>query len=261
MNDNAKNTIAVSAAAAELLQKLANASLQTAEGKADFAMTEPLSKKENGILTGLKKKSFLHTELTETETGKVLVIHFDRAGLDFLRAEFGICLGDEAAPVEEAPAPVEEETPAAEEETAPVEEEAPAESSEAEAVATPAEEEKKPARRGALTEAGMASIRAAVMARFTALPESGTKLQKIYKGKIYTAFVNADGSVDMDCDIEGTEQKHFNSLTHAARTITGAKNISGRKFFGCAGKRLDAAAPVEAVAEAPAAEEIESENE
>lgn len=247
MNDNAKNTIAVSAAAAELLQKLANASLQTAEGKADFAMTEPLSKKENGILTGLKKKSFLHTELTETETGKVLVIHFDRAGLDFLRAEFGICLGDEAAPVEE--------------ETAPVEEEAPAESPEAEAETAPAEEEKKPARRGALTEAGMASIRAAVMARFTALPESGTKLQKIYKGKIYTAFVNADGSVDMDCDIEGTEQTHFNSLTHAARTITGAKNISGRKFFGCAGKRLDAAAPVEAVAEAPAAEEIESENE
>ena len=60
----------------------------------------------------------------------------------------------------------------------------------------------------------------------------------------------ADGSVDMDCDIEGPEQTHFNSLTHAARTITGAKNISGRKFFGCAGKRLDAAAPVEAVAEA-----------
>lgn len=255
MNDNAKNTIAVSAAAAELLQKLANASLHTAEGKADFAMTEPLSKKENGILTGLKKKSFLHTELTETETGKVLVIHFDRAGLDFLRAEFGICLGDEAAPVEEEAAPVEEETPAAEE--------TPAESPETEAApeTAPAEEEKKPARRGALTEAGMASIRAAVMARFTALPESGTKLQKIYKGKIYTAFVNADGSVDMDCDIEGTEQTHFNSLTHAARTITGAKNISGRKFFGCAGKRLDAAAPVEAVAEAPAAEEIESENE
>ena len=255
MNDNAKNTIAVSAAAAELLQKLANSSLQTAEGKADFAMTEPLSKKENGILTGLKKKSFLHTELTETETGKVLVIHFDRAGLDFLRAEFGICLGDEAAPVEEEAAPVEEETPAAEE--------TPAESPETEAApeTAPAEEEKKPARRGALTEAGMASIRAAVMARFTALPESGTKLQKIYKGKIYTALVNADGSVDMDCDIEGTEQTHFNSLTHAARTITGAKNISGRKFFGCAGKRLDAAAPVEAVAEAPAAEEIESENE
>ncbi len=255
MNDNAKNTIAVSAAAAELLQKLANASLQTAEGKADFAMTEPLSKKENGILTGLKKKSFLHTELTETETGKELVIHFDRAGLDFLRAEFGICLGDEAAPVEEEAAPVEAETPAAEE--------TPAESPETEAApeTAPAEEEKKPARRGALTEAGMASIRAAVMARFTALPESGTKLQKIYKGKIYTAFVNADGSVDMDCDIEGTEQTHFNSLTHAARTITGAKNISGRKFFGCAGKRLDAAAPVEAVAEAPAAEEIESENE
>lgn len=255
MNDNAKNTIAVSAAAAELLQKLANSSLQTAEGKADFAMTEPLSKKENGILTGLKKKSFLHTELTETETGKVLVIHFDRAGLDFLRAEFGICLGDEAAPVEEEAAPVEEETPAAEE--------TPAESPETVAApeTAPAEEEKKPARRGALTEAGKASIRAAVMARFTALPESGTKLQKIYKGKIYTAFVNADGSVDMDCDIEGTEQTHFNSLTHAARTITGAKNISGRKFFGCAGKRLDAAAPVEAVAEAPAAEEIESENE
>ena len=158
-------------------------------------------------------------------------------------------------PVEEEAAPVEEETSAAEE--------TPAESPETEAApeTAPAEEEKKPARRGALTEAGMASIRAAVMARFTALPESGTKLQKIYKGKIYTAFVNADGSVDMDCDIEGTEQTHFNSLTHAARTITGAKNISGRKFFGCAGKRLDAAAPVEAVAEAPAAEEIESENE
>lgn len=259
MNDNAKNTFAVSAAAAELLQKLANASLATAEGKADFAMTEPLSKKENGILTGLKKKHFLHTELQETETGKVLVVHFDRAGLGFLRSALGICLGEEAAPVEEAPAPVAEETPAAEDAPAPVEEEAPAESPEAEAA--PAEEEKKPARRGALTEAGMASIRAAVMARFTALPESGTKLQKIYKGKIYTVFVNADGSVDMDCDIEGTEQTHFNSLTHAARTITGAKNISGRKFFGCAGKRLDAAAPVEPVAEAPAAEEIESENE
>ena len=253
MNDNAKNTIAVSAAAAELLQKLANASLQTAEGKADFAMTEPLSKKENGILTGLKKKSFLHTELAETENGKVLVIHLDAAGLEFIRSEFGICLGGL-----EALAPETEEAPAAEE----VAPEADAEDApETEAEATPAEEEKKPARRGALTEAGMASIRASVMARFTALPEAGTKLQKLYKGKMYTAFVNADGSVDMDCDIEGTEQTHFNSLTHAARTITGAKNISGRKFFGCAGKRLVAAAPVEAVAEAPAAEEIESENE
>lgn len=258
MNTKENKTIAVSAAAAELLQKLANASLQTAEGKADFALTEPLTAKENGLLTSLKKKNFLHTELTETETGKVLVIHFDRAGLGFLRSALGICLGDEAAPVEEVAAPVEEETPAAEE--APAETPEAAAEPETDAESAP-EEEKKPARRGALTEAGMASIRAAVMARFTALPESGTKLQKIYKGKIYTAFVNADGSVDMDCDIEGTEQTHFNSLTHAARTITGAKNISGRKFFGCAGKRLDAAAPVEAVAEAPAAEEIESENE
>lgn len=172
MSTKANNTIAVSAAAAELLKKLAETSLNTAEGKADFALSEPLSAKENGLLTGLKKK---------------------------------------------------------------------------------------PARRGALTEAGKASIRAAVMARFTALPESGTKLQKLYKGKMYTAFVNADGSVDMDCDIEGTEQTHFNSLTHAARTITGAKNISGRKFFGCAGKRLDATpaeeTPAPVVEETPAAEE------
>lgn len=239
MNTKANKTIAVSAAAAELLKKLAETSLNTAEGKADFALTEPLTAKENGILTGLKKKRFLHTELAEMEDGKRLVMHFDAAGLEFLRSGFGICLGDETAPVEEEAAPVEEETPAAEE--------APAESPEAEAApeTAPAEEVKKPARRGALTEAGMASIRAAVMARFTALPEAGTKLQKLYKGKMYTAFVNADGSVDMDCDIEGTEQTHFNSLTHAARTITGAKNISGRKFFGCAGKRLDAAAPVE----------------
>lgn len=251
MNTKANNTIAVSAAASELLKKLANASLQTAEGKADFAMTEPLSKKENGILTGLKKKSFLHTELTETETGKVLVIHLDAAGLEFIRSEFGICLGglEALAPeTEEAPA-AEEVAPEADAEDAP---EADAEdASKTETEAAPAEEEKKPARRGALTEAGMASIRAAVMSRFTALPESGTKLQKLYKGKMYTAFVNADGSVDMDCDIEGTEQTHFNSLTHAARTITGAKNISGRKFFGCAGKRLSAT-PAE---ETPAAEE------
>ena len=239
MNTKANNTIAVSAAASELLKKLAETSLNTADSKADFSLTEPLTAKENGLLTGLKKKRFLHTELAETENGKVLVIHLDAAGLEFIRSEFGICLGGL-----EALAPETEEAPAAEE-VAP----------EADAEDAPAEEEKKPARRGALTEAGMASIRAAVMARFTALPESGTKLQKIYKGKIYTAFVNADGSVDMDCDIEGTEQTHFNSLTHAARTITGAKNISGRKFFGCAGKRLDAAAPEEAVAEAPAAEE------
>ncbi len=177
------------------------------------------------------------------------MIHFDAAGLGFLRSALDICLGDETAPMEEEPAPV-EEAPAAE---------GVVPETEAENEAAPTEEEKKPARRGALTEAGMASIRAAVMARFTALPESGTKLQKIYKGKIYTAFVNADGSVDMDCDIEGTEQTHFNSLTHAARTITGAKNISGRKFFGCAGKRLDATpaeeTPAPVVEETPAAEE------
>lgn len=250
MNTKANNTIAVSAAALELLKKLAETSLNTAEGKSDFALTEPLTAKENGILTGLKKKNFLHTELAEMEDGKRLVMHFDAAGLEFLRSEFDICLGDEAAPVEEETAPVEEETPASEE-VAP--------ETEAETEAAPTEEEKKPARRGALTEAGKASIRAAVMARFTALPESGTKLQKLYKGKMYTAFVNADGSVDMDCDIEGTEQTHFNSLTHAARTITGAKNISGRKFFGCAGKRLDAApaeeTPAPVVEETPSNEE------
>ncbi len=247
MNTKANNTIAVSAAALELLKKLAVTSLNTAEGKADFALIEPLTAKENGILTGLKKKHFLHTELAETEDGKRLVIHFDAAGLEFLRSEFEISLGDEASPVEDETAPV-EDAPAAEE-IAP----------ETESESAPAEEEKKPARRGALTEAGKASIRASVMARFTALPEAGTKLQKLYKGKMYTAFVNADCSVDMDCDIEGTEQTHFNSLTHAARTITGAKNISGRKFFGCAGKRLDASpaeetpAPVEE--ETPAVEE------
>lgn len=243
MNTKANNTIAVSAAASELLKKLAETSLNTADSKADFSLTEPLTAKENGLLTGLKKKRFLHTELSETENGKVLVIHLDAAGLEFIRSEFGICLGGL-----EALAPETEEAPTAEE----VAPEADAEDApETETEAAPAEEEKKPARRGALTEAGMASIRAAVMSRFTALPESGTKLQKLYKGKMYTAFVNADGSVDMDCDIEGTEQTHFNSLTHAARTITGAKNISGRKFFGCAGKRLSAT-PAE---ETPAAEE------
>lgn len=252
MNTKANNTIAVSAAASELLKKLAETSLNTAECKADFSLTEPLTAKENGLLTSLKKKGILHTELLETENGKVLVIHLDAAGLEFIRAEFGICLGgleSLAVETEEAPALVEEETPAAEEAPAESPESAPELETDAESV--PEEEEKKLARRGALTEAGKASIRAAVMARFTALPESGTKLQKLYKGKVYTAFVNADGSVDMYCDIEGTEQTHFNSLTHAARTITGAKNISGRKFFGCAGKRLDST-PVE---ETPAAEE------
>ena len=221
MNTKANNTIAVSAAASELLKKLAVTSLNTADSKADFSLTEPLTAKENGLLTGLKKKRFLHTELAETENGKVLVIHLDAAGLEFIRSEFGICLGglEALAPeTEEAPAAEEVETTAAEE----VAPEADAEDApETETEAAPAEEEKKPARRGALTEAGMASIRAAVMSRFTALPESGTKLQKLYKGKMYTAFVNADGSVDMDCDIEGTEQTHFNSPTHAARTITG----------------------------------------
>lgn len=89
-----------------------------------------------------------------------------------------------------------------------------------------AEDAEKPAR---------PRVNAGVQAMFDPLPEAGTTLSKLYKGSCYQATLHADGSCELN---DGT---WYSSLTAAARHITGAKNISGRKFFGCAGKRLAAA--------------------
>lgn len=215
--------------AAALLIKLADMSKnENGEIRPTFICTEIMTKKENGVMTSLKKKGVLSTEVGKDEDGnKFLQVTFTADGLDVVReltaadesnteepeAECEPC--DEAEVVVEAPAEVEDEVPAEEEEEAPaveVEEETPAKVEEA---------KHTPGR-----------VNAGVQAMFDPLPEEGTTLTKLYKGSCYQATLNADGSCTLN---DGT---WFSSLTAAARFITGAKNISGRKFFGIPGKRV-----------------------
>lgn len=59
---------------------------------------------------------------------------------------------------------------------------------------------------------------------FPGMPKPGSKLEREYKGKTYTAKVLRDGF-----EYEG---KKFDSLTAIARKITGVKFLSGPQFFG-----------------------------
>lgn len=201
-NIDIKNII--SSAAASFLQTIAH--LNDAPCN-EVVLPTPLTAQQKGLLTGLKKKGLVETHNTVDEDGNAhLVATLSDAALQFVM---------ETAPWEQA----EEEQPAVEE----------VEATEVAEQQAPAKERKSCAPKTLTGIFGM----------FTPLPEGGTKLQKLYKGQLYTAIVNEDGSVSMDMDMGelGTE---FRSLTHAARAITGYKNISGRKFFGVAGKRINA---------------------
>jgi len=71
-----------------------------------------------------------------------------------------------------------------------------------------------------------------IMAMFQPI-EAGTILTRVYKGQCYQVQMCADGSC-----IDYTNGKSYNSLSHAARCITGRKSVPGRKFFKVDGKRV-----------------------
>lgn len=197
--------------AAALLEKLALMSVETAAAQPDFLLVGLLSRQERGTLTGLKKKGLLSTSMESIEDGsRQLFIHLTPSGVAAIHEICGITLGASGVEVETA-----EESPEADVPEADV-----------------AEPQKKQAERKA-PSAAPAALMSSLLSLYSPLPEAGTCLQKLYKGTLFSVIINADGSVDME---DGSA--HYGSLTHAARSITGQKNISGRKFFGCAGKRF-----------------------
>lgn len=216
------NTYNLSAAATELIATLADLAFQqSAAADKPFVFEGTLTAQQKGLMTSLKKKGLIISELVATEAGRTLSISFTEAG----RALVVTTAPQEEAATEEAPevAPAEEaetEESAAPEAEAPQEEEAAPEAAETEEAAAPAEEVAPKA----------ATTRTGVIAMFAPLPAAGTVLKKTYKGQTFEATLNADGSVV----VNGT---FYTSLTQAALTITGYKNISGRKFFGCAAKK------------------------
>lgn len=204
--------------AAALLIKLADmAVIENGEILPTFTCTEVLSKQENGVMTGLKKKGLLSTELLKSENGdKALQVTLSPAGLEAIRE---LTAADE--PDAEEPEPAEE--PAATGAPEPAAEESPE---------APVEIDNGEENDPEVDAPSPGRVNAGVQAMFDALPEAGTILTKLYKGSCYQATLKADGSCILN------DGSWFSSLTAAARFITGAKNISGRKFFGCAGKRL-----------------------
>lgn len=205
--NNTKNNTLTESAASLLLKLAAMATSEKGKLRAKFICTDVLTKQENGAMTSLKKKGLLSTELLVGEDGdKTLQVTLSKEGRAAIRAL-------------QTPPAVEE--PVEEVETA-----APkraAKRAKREAAADTGEQPARP------------RVNAGVQAMFDPLPEAGTTLSKLYKGSCYQATLHADGSCELN---DGT---WYSSLTAAARHITGAKNISGRKFFGCAGKRLAAA--------------------
>ncbi len=212
----------ITAAASALLVKLAAmAPKGYGKGASEFICTEMLSKRENGTLTGLKKKGLLSTSVSKAADKSSLLICFTEAGLELVAKL--------TAPVaEEAPAAAEEEAPAVE-----AVEEAPAAPEEAAAEAVeeaPAKKgkgrprkekaEKKPKTAEEIAEARMRGV----MALFSPLPPAGTVLETEYKGKKFKVTLCENGA----CEFGGTT---YISLSAAARAITGRKVVSGRKFF------------------------------
>lgn len=203
--NNTKNTLTESAASL-LLKLAAMATSEKGKLRSKFICTSVLTKQENGTMTSLKKKGLLTTELLVGEDGdKSLQVTLSKEGRAAIR-ELQTPPADE--PVEEVGA---EPKPAA------------------------TRAAKKPAAADTEEQPARPRVNAGVQAMFDPLPEAGTTLSKLYKGSCYQATLHADGSCELN---DGT---WYSSLTAAARHITGAKNISGRKFFGVAGKRLAAA--------------------
>ena len=149
------------------------------------------------------------------------------------------------APVEPAAEEVKEEKPAkkarktnkkaAKTEEAPkAEEEIPATEESPAAIVPEDEEDEAPA--SAFAEKDIDPIWAkrmnGIMAMFQPI-EAGTILTRVYKGQCYQVQVCADGSC-----IDYANGKSYNSLSHAARCITGRKSVPGRKFFKVDGKRV-----------------------
>lgn len=228
----------ITAAASALLVKLAAmAPKGYGKGASEFICTEMLSKRENGTLTGLKKKGLLSTSVSKAADKSSLLICFTEAGLELVAkltapvAEEAPAAAEEEAPaveaVEEAPAAPEEAAAEAVEETPAAPEEAPAAEAVEEAPAKkgkgrPRKEkaEKKPKTAEEIAEARMRGV----MALFSPLPPAGTVLETEYKGKKYKAILRENGA----CEFGGTT---YISLSAAARAITGRKVVSGRKFF------------------------------
>lgn len=181
-----------------------------------FACTEVLSKSQNASLTQLKKRGLLTSETCKDDEGKKLIIHLTESGL----ALFGEMLAEsqEVEEVEDS----EEEMEAADAPESDAEEDDDFEPLVIKDDVAPAPAAAAPVARNL----------AGVFGIFDALPEAGTVLTKVYKGTSFNATLASDGSCTLD------DGRVFSSLTAAARFITGAKNISGRKFFGCAGKRV-----------------------
>lgn len=207
----------MSACVANLVKLLFPMSL-TDEGEIleSFVCTEVLSKSQNASLTQLKKRGLLTTESLKDDDGKKLIIHLTESGFSL----FGEMLS-ESQEVEDAEVS-EEETEAADAPEADAEEDDDFEPLVIKDDVAPAPAVTAPVSRNL----------AGVFGIFDALPEAGTVLTKLYKGTCYNATLASDGSCTLD------DGRVFSSLTAAARFITGAKNISGRKFFGCAGKRV-----------------------
>lgn len=149
------------------------------------------------------------------------------------------------APVEPAAEEVKEEKPAkkarktnkkaAKTEEAPkAEEEIPATEESPAAIVPEDEEDEAPA--SAFAEKDIDPIWAkrmnGIMAMFQPI-EAGTILTRVYKGQCYQVQMCADGSC-----IDYRNGKSYNSLSHAARCITGRKSVPGRKFFKVDGKRV-----------------------
>lgn len=208
-----------------------------------FICTKIFSKAENAALTRMKKLDLLSSELSEDgENGKVLVIHLKKKGVELFRKT----LNPETEETQKADEPasvvenVEEVAPEVEpapepenvEEAAPEVEPTPEPENEEDAANTPAPQKKK----GPKTPMSRETLQK-IFALFTPLPEAGTVLQKNYKGVVFCVTLLEGGEIHLQS--ENLEAK-YNSLTAAARAITGQKHISGRKFFGIAGKRLGA---------------------
>lgn len=228
----------ITAAASALLVKLAAmAPKGYGKGASEFICTEMLSKRENGTLTGLKKKGLLSTSVSKAADKSSLLICFTEAGLELVAkltapvAEEAPAAAEEEAPaveaVEEAPAAPEEAASEAVEETPAAPEEAPAAEAVEEAPAKkgkgrPRKEkaEKKPKTAEEIAEARMRGV----MALFSPLPPAGTVLETEYKGKKFKVTLCENGA----CEFGGTT---YISLSAAARAITGRKVVSGRKFF------------------------------
>lgn len=246
-------------AAKNLLSKFAAmAADESGKVEARFVCTEVLSKRENGTLTSLKNKDLLSSELCEGENGAELHICLSDAALDLigqmetpvqkLTRKAKKYVAKDVAKAEEAPAAAEEvkeEKPAkkarktnkkaAKTEEAPkAEEEIPATEEVPAAIVPEDEEDEAPA--SAFAEKDIDPIWAkrmnGIMAMFQPI-EAGTILTRVYKGQCYQVQMCADGSC-----IDYANGKSYNSLSHAARCITGRKSVPGRKFFKVDGKRV-----------------------